>query len=137
MPAMHRVAGLALLLAACAAPTGFPVEPCDGSWRDVESLIVTPGGGPDAPIGIECMRQVDDNRLRIGFSMPAGPTCHRLGAIEIVESADAVSITLIAAVDDDPAAGACAAEPARAATEIDLQAPVGDRLLLDGSRAES
>lgn len=133
MRALNRVAGLALLLAACAAPTGSPVEECDGTWRDVESVIVSPGGGQDGPIEIECVRQVDDNRVRIGFSMPAGPSCHRLGAVEIVESADAVSITLIATVDENPSAGACAEEPARTATEIDLQAPVDDRILLDGS----
>ena len=134
---MSRLAGLVLLLAACAAPTGSPVEECDGTWRDVESVIVIPGVGREGPIAIECMRQVDDNRVRIGFSMPSGPSCHRLGAVEIVESADAVSITLIAGVDDNPAAGACPEEPTRTATEIDLQAPVEDRLLLDGSRTGS
>ena len=130
---MLRVACLALLLVACAAPTGAPVAECDAGWRDVESVIVIPGGGRDGPIAIECMRQVDDNRVRIGFSMPGGPSCHRLAAIEVVESADAVSITLVAGVEDNPAAGACSEEPTRPTTEIDLQAPVGDRLLLDGS----
>ena len=134
---MSRLVGLALVLAACAAPTGSAVEECDGTWRDVESVIVIPGVGRDGPIEIECMRQVDDNRVRIGFSMPAGPSCDRLGAVEIVESADAVSITLIATIDENPAAGACAEEPTRTVTEIDLQAPVDDRILLDGSRAES
>ncbi len=85
-------------------------------------------------LAIECMRPIDDKRVRIGFLMPAGPTCYRLSEIEVVEAADAVSFTLVASVDDNPAAGACPEDETRTATEIDLQAPVGERALLDGSR---
>jgi hypothetical protein len=35
-------------------------------------------------------------------------------------------------VNDDPNAGSCPEEARRVATEIDLAAPIGERLLLDG-----
>jgi hypothetical protein len=53
--------------------------------------------------------------------------------VELVESADAVSITLFSAVNDDPNAGACPEEPEMVVTELDLAAPVDDRQLLDGA----
>lgn len=115
-------------------PAGSEVPVCDGSWTEVESRIVIPGAGPSEPTPIECMRQIDERRIRIGFLMPAGPSCHRLSAIDVVEGADAVSITLHVARHDDPTAGACPDEALRATTEIDLQAAVADRALLDGSR---
>ncbi len=132
---MRRALVVAFLLAACAAPAGDAVQECDGSWREVESLIVTPGEESATPVAIECMRRIDQRRVRIGFFMPPGPTCYQLRAIEVVEGADAVSITLLASPDDDPAAGACPEEAARTATEIDLQAAVEDRVLLDGTAA--
>ena len=126
---------MALLLAACAAPTGEAVDVCDGSWREVESVIVTPVDEGAQPVPIVCMRRIDERRVRIGFLMPPGPTCYRLSAIEVVEGAEAVSITLFASLDDNPAAGACPEEEVRTATEIDLQAAVDDRTLLDGTAA--
>ena len=125
---------LVLLLAACASPAGAEVDECDASWRGVDAHIVRPGGTEADAVPIECMRQVDDRRVRIGFRMPAGPDCHRLSAIDVVEGADSVAITLRVSRDDDPLAGACPDGPAMATTEIDLQAPVEDRVLLDGSR---
>ena len=65
--------------------------------------------------------------------MPPGPDCYRLSAIEVVEGADAVSITLFASPDDNPAAGGCPEEEVRTATEIDLQAAVDERVMLDGA----
>ena len=81
------------------------------------------------------MHQIANRRVSVGFILPGGPSCHLLERVELVESADAVSITLFGAVDDDPAAGACPEEPRHVTTEIDLAAPVGDRALLDGSQA--
>ena len=124
---------LAVLLAACATPTGEAVEVCDGTWREVESVIVTPVDEGAQHVPIECMRRIDERRVRIGFLMPPGPSCYRLSAIEVVEGADAVSITLFASPDDNPAAGACPEEEVRTATEIDLQAAVDERVLLDGA----
>lgn len=131
---MRRALAALLLLAACATPAGSEVPECDGSWDELASRIVMPGLGPSEPTAIECIRQIDERRIRIGFLMPAGPSCHRLSAIDVVESADAVSITLHVAQYDDSNAGACPEEALRTTTEIDLQAAVADRTLLDGSR---
>jgi hypothetical protein len=124
---------VAVLLAGCTMPAGVPVDVCDGSWREVESIIVVPGGSGERPVDLACIRQVDDRRVRIGFDMPGGPECLRLSRFELVEGGDAVSIGLFVAATDDPAAGACAPGERRVATEIDLQAPVDDRVLLDGN----
>jgi hypothetical protein len=127
------LAALALLLAACANPTGAERPGCGPDRRDAE-LVVTRAGGTDArPIPIDCMHQLSSRRLRVGFTMPAGPACHHFDHVEIVESADAVAITLYVAVNEDPNAGACADAPRVVVTEIDLAAPVDDRVLLDGS----
>jgi len=132
---MRRAALAALLLTACAAPAGAPVEvECDASWRFIESHILMELDGERQTVPIECIRRNGLRRIRIGFMMPPGPSCFGLAGIEVVESGDAVSITLVVARNDDPLAGACANEPTRAATEIELQAPVADRSILDGSR---
>jgi hypothetical protein len=132
---MRSALVLLLLLSACAAPTGEAAADCDASWRDVESVIVQPQAGATQTVPIECIRRIDQRRVRIGFDMPAGPACYVLSAVAVAEAADAVSFTLRVAANDDPAAGACPEEAARTATEIDLQAPVDERRLLDGSRS--
>lgn len=125
------------LLAACTTPSGTQAEVCDGSWRDVASVIVSPAsGGERQAVAIRCIRPVDENRVRIGFEMPPGPDCYELAAIDVVEAAHAVSIALFVSRVDDPAAGACPMEDRRTATEVDLQAPVAGRELLDGSRSD-
>jgi hypothetical protein len=125
-----------LLLAGCGSPAGRETPECGAEWRDVESVVVVPGGADPRPVALECIRQVDDKRLRMGFTLPGGPECWQLSDYRLVESADAVAITLFIARSTDPAAGACAPEPRAVATEMDLQAPVDDRILLDGSTAE-
>ena len=131
---MRRAALAALLLTACAAPAGAPVAECDASWRFIDSHILLELEGEPQTVPIECIRQAGLRRLRIGFMMPAGPDCFGVSAIDVVESGDAVSVTLTVAPSDDPLAGVCPPEELRAATEIELQAPVADRALLDGSR---
>ena len=132
---MRRTQALALVLAlsACAVPAGRTVAECDASWREVESVIVQQSPSEAEPLPIECMRRVDQSRVRIGFTMPPGPTCYVLSAVDVVEAAESVSIALSMTAVADPAAGACPEEATRSATEIDLQAPVDDRILLDGS----
>jgi len=131
---MHRaaIAGL-LLLAACAMPNGVAVEECNTSWRGIDPLIATGASADQQPIPISCMRTVDEKRISIGFEMPPGPDCYELASIELVESADAVSVSLFVSVIDD-IGGSCSPEPVRYVTEVDLQSPVADRTLLDGSR---
>lgn len=126
----------ALILAACATPVGEDRSGCGAEWLDVEAVATTARGADERPLPIECIHQIGNRRVRVGLLLPAGPSCHLLKRIELVESADAVSITLFGAVDDDPAAGACPEEPRQVVTEIDLAAPVDDRALLDGSVSE-
>jgi hypothetical protein len=120
-------------LAGCVVPRGSTVEVCDASWREVDSVIVTPMTAESRVIPVTCIRQIDDKRIRIGFSMPPGPTCYVLSAVRVEESADAVSVAVVVAPIDDPASGACTDDPGRTATEIDLQGPVGERTLLDAA----
>ena len=133
---MRRAALAALLLAACAAPSGAPITDCDASWLDVESRIEAGIDGERLTVPIDCFRQAAKSRIRVGFLMPAGPSCYELADVAVVESADEVSVTLVLVRNDDPLAGACPEQGARATTEFDLQAPVDGRTLLDGSRAD-
>ena len=132
---MRRAAIAVLLLAACAVPDGADRSGCGPEWLDVEPVVTSARGADERPLPIDCMHQIANRRVRVGFTLPAGPSCYLLQRVELLESADAVSITLIGAIDDDPAASACPEEPRRVVTEIDLAAPVDDRRLLDGSGA--
>ena len=122
-----------LLLTACASPSGVAVEECNTSWRGLEAHIATGAEDDRLAVPIACMLSIDERRILIGFEMPPGPGCFELGVIHLEESADAVAVTLLASPTAD-AFDSCSTEPARVVTEIDLQAPVGDRRLLDGSR---
>jgi len=125
---------LCALLAACAPATGADVDLCDASWRSREAHILEPGGVEERPVAIDCMRSIERRRLRIGFTMPGGPDCYRLSRIDVVETADAVSVSLFVSRKDDPTAGACADDARRVSTELDLQQAAGSRTLLDGGR---
>ena len=130
---MRRAALVALLLAACAVPTGIAVEECNTSWRGLDPLIAAGASGERQAIPIACMLPIGERRVIIGFELPPGPDCYELAAIELEESADAVAVTLVASLMDD-VGGSCSPEPVRTVTEVDLQSSVGDRTLLDGSR---
>jgi hypothetical protein len=130
---MRRAALLALLLAACAVPTGVAVEECNTSWRGLDPLIATGATGERQAVPIACILPIGERRVIIGFELPPGPDCYELAAIEVEESADAVAVTLVASLLDN-VGGSCSPEPVRTVTEVDLQSPVGDRTLLDGSR---
>jgi hypothetical protein len=126
--------GLALLLSACARPGGAAVEFCGPDWQGVEPVIVTASDVQATAVPIECIRRIGEARVRIGFEMPPGPECHQLAAVEIDEAAESVSLTVMVARVDDPLAGACAPRGTRTTTEVDLQAPIAERQVLDGSR---
>jgi hypothetical protein len=131
---MRRVALAVLLaLAACAAPSGAERETCAAEWLERPAVVAHGDGVREMPLPIACIAEISSRRVEVGFTLPAGPECHLLKGVELDESADAVSITLIGAVDADPNAGACPEEARMALTEIDLAAPVDDRVLLDGS----
>ncbi len=125
-----------LVLAGCASPSGAERNGCTAEWLETPSVVAQAGGSQEQALPIDCMQQLANRRLRLGFVLPAGPSCHVLSRVELVESADAVSITLFGAVNDDPNAGACPEEPQMVVTEIDLASPVDDRRLLDGSEVE-
>ncbi len=127
------VLALIVILSACSTPAGEERTGCGAEWRQVEAVAATARGVDEQPLPVACIHQIANRRVRVGFTLPAGPSCHVLRRVELVESAEAVSISLFGAVDDDPAAGACPEEPRDAVTEIDLAAPVDDRVLLDGS----
>ena len=132
---MRRAAAtcLALLaLAACALPSGTERAGCNAEWLDAPAVIARGGGMDERLLRIDCIEQIGPRRVRLGFMLPAGPSCHLLQRVELVESADAVSISLIGAVSDDPNAGACPEEARRVVTEVDFQSPIADRVLLDG-----
>jgi hypothetical protein len=122
-----------LVLAGCAAPIGSERRGCNADWLEVRSVAAQAGASQEEPLTIECIEQIASRRLRVGFVLPGGPSCYVLGRVELVESADAVSVTLFSAVNDDPNAGACPEEPEMVVTELDLAAPVDDRQLLDGA----
>jgi hypothetical protein len=130
---MRRAAAVVLILAACANPAGAERSGCGPDRRDAELVVTQPGGVNERPIPIDCMHGIANRRIRVGFTMPGGPDCHVLHRVELVESADAVEVTLIGATVDDPTAGACPTGSWIAVTEVDLAAPLEDRVLLDGA----
>ncbi len=130
------VVALLVVLNACAMPSGEERRGCNASWLDASSVAATGAGLDEMSLPIECIEEIQNRRLRLGFTLPAGPQCHVLHRVELVESADAVSITLIGAINDDPNAGACPEGSRMVITEVDLAAPVDDRLVLDGSAVE-
>ncbi|MDQ4034990.1 MAG: hypothetical protein M3153_03595 [Chloroflexota bacterium] len=129
-----RGPGVAILigLAGCSMPSGVDRPVCHAQWLDIPAVAAEGVGVREIPLPIECIEEIGPRRLRVGFTFPAGPDCHLLQRVIVRESADAVSIGLIGAVNDDPNAGSCPEEPRRAVTEVDLAARIGERILLDG-----
>lgn len=122
-----------LMIAACSVPAGQERGGCGADWLGLPSVAADGESMRPEALEVACVESVGNRRLQIGFTLPGGPDCHILQRVEIVESADAVSLALFGAVSDDPNAGACADEPRMVVTEVDLAAPVGDRTLLDGN----
>ncbi len=125
-----------VVLNACASPSGEERRGCNASWLDASPVAATGVGVDEMSLPIECIEEIQNRRLRLGFTLPAGPQCHVLHRVEVVESGDAVSITLIGAINDDPNAGACPEGNRMVITELDLAAPLDDRLVLDGSAVD-
>src|SRR5919107_5502974 len=82
MPAMRMIHRLSLtpralvlaglVLAGCSSPSGTPVDFCGPDWRDVEPIIVTASQAEPAAVPILCVRRIGQERIRVGFEMPAG-----------------------------------------------------------------
>lgn len=124
------------MLIACQSPRGSEIPTCRGLALARDAVAVQAGGIDPRPVGIDCWREVDRARIQLWFATPAGPSCHHLARVELVESADAISVVLVMVTDDAPNAGACPEGSQDLLTEVDLQAPVGERLVLDAGSAE-
>jgi hypothetical protein len=133
-PMRKPAAILVLVLAtACVSPTGAERSGCGPDRRDAELVVTQTRVVNERPITIDCMHGIANRRIRVGFTLAGGPDCHVLHRVDLVESADAVEVTLIGGTLDDPAAGACPTGDRIAVTEVDLAAPLDDRILLDGA----
>jgi hypothetical protein len=132
----RRVIAAALLvgLVGCVQPPeGAQVPECEGIALDRPMTRVDPldDSARQEPVTIECWRESDRERVELWYALPPGPTCWRLTAVELRESADAVGLALTAGTADDATGGACAPEPASERTVVELQAPLADRVILD------
>jgi hypothetical protein len=118
------------MVSACGV-TGVAVPECGRppAERSIVMAGVGDAGGAEMPIAVECWRRVGAERVEVWFTEPDGADCWQLSRVDLRESADAVSITLLAS----PRA-ACAAGADAQRTQVDLQAPIEDRAVLDGSR---
>lgn len=124
---------VAAALAGCAV-SGAPLTECEGSGAsEREPVIVRPPAAADEvrPLTIDCWREVGRERLELWFSYPAGAGCWVLSSAVLRESADAISITLAAI----PAPVCADGAGSGMLTQIELQAPVDDRAVLDGGGA--
>jgi hypothetical protein len=132
----RRAIAAALLvgLVGCVAqPEGVRVPECEGIALDRPMTRVDPLDAPARQelVAIECWRESDRERVELWYSLPPGPTCWRLTAVELRESADAVGLALSAGTADDATGGACAPDHASERTVVELQAPLADRVILD------
>ena len=64
-----------VLLAACATPVGEDRSGCGPEWLDVDSVVTSARGADESPLPIDCMHQIANRRVRVGFTLPAGPSC--------------------------------------------------------------
>jgi hypothetical protein len=130
-----EVSSLALglaTLAACAV-NGAPVGECDSANGEARPAAIvrppTPNEVAEA-LTIECWSEVRRERLELWFTYPAESGCWELSKADVRESGDAIAITLWATP-----APVCPSDAGREArTQIDLQGPIADRRVLDGSR---
>lgn len=121
---------LALGLAGCMSPQGTPVPPCAGDFEPV--FQATPRAMTDRPesIPVECYRITGNARIEVGFVMPRGPQCFAVESVEVVESADAVSVELRVGGIIDPL-GACPEQELLWSVLVELNAPIEGREVLD------
>ena len=120
-----------MLLGACGDVEGRPVQSCVEPASTTSAEAASPRGGETQAAAIECYRRVDRKRIELQFDLPAGPACYRLARVELHESAAVVSVTLF--VSRDESASDCPPEPSAASTQVEVQAPIGQREVRDGS----
>jgi hypothetical protein len=130
-PDPAKAAFLVAVIAGCGV-SGAPVAACaesDPGDRAVAIVRATTPGEEERPLAIDCWRELDSERIELWFSYPDGSGCWQLSSLELRESADAISISLRASP-----APICTVDPGtESLTQIELQAPLGDRDVLDAS----
>jgi hypothetical protein len=156
MPASLRGAALAailsgLVLAACGS-AGGPGGPTSPDPDEPVSTSAPPGNGagPSEPVGTPVGPQPgtrdprphavdrfdvgDDDRTITVLYVGGVEDCYRLDRVEVVETAETVTITVHEGVVPDlPPDSACIDIAVYKAVAVVLDAPLGDRELLDGA----
>ncbi|WP_162907640.1 hypothetical protein [Allorhizocola rhizosphaerae] len=118
---------LCVVLCACAAP---PVQPSPSRPNPVPGAERAIDLRPHPWTSYDVM---EDNRIRLHYTITGSPQCNALGRVEIVESADTVTLTLH--IGRLPTAS-CAAKVLKAtdmSTEVQLPAPLDGRSVRDGA----
>lgn len=124
------VLALALALTGCLSPQGTPVPMCASDFEPI--FQATPRAMTDRPesIPVECYRITGNARIEVGFIMPPGPQCFAVESVEVVESADAVSLELRVGGIIDPL-GACPQQELLWSVLVELNTPIEGREVLD------
>lgn len=93
--------------------------------------IVRPAAPTDEErtLAIECWNELDPERIELWFSYPSGGDCWQLSSVDLRESAEAITISLAAVP-----APVCSSDGSGVLTQIELQAPIADRVVSDASR---
>jgi hypothetical protein len=123
-------AALCIVLCACAAP---PVQPSAPSPTSSSRALADERAIDLRPHPWTHYDVMEDNRIRVHYTVTGSLQCNALGRVEIAESADTVTLTLH--IGRLPAAG-CAAKVLKATelfTDVELPAPLGGRSVRDGS----
>ncbi len=145
------LAAAALLLVACGADDpdgggpdspGTPSEPSEPTVPggndepgELEPEIVVPRAGMHdvQPISFEDVEQIGESELRVYFWSGVEP-CSVLDSVDVVETDEQVTITLLQGyeeVDGEPPV--CIMLAVYKAVDVTLDAPLGDREVIDGA----
>jgi hypothetical protein len=130
---------LASALVACAAGGDAPVSHdaagAASGAQEPQPVLVTPRGGLEElqPYPFEEATPIGDGRtLRVRFWGGVAP-CFLLGAAEVVETREAVTVTLFTGSDPAQADAVCIEIAVLMATDVRLAAPLGGRRVRDGA----
>lgn len=98
-----------------------------------ELVTPRPGMADVRPIPWERAEPVGDARLRVHWTGGVEP-CYVLDRVEVTETAETVTVTLFQGSDPTaPPDQACIEIGVFKAVEVDLEAPLGDRTVVDGA----
>lgn len=131
LTAITAIAACVLAVACSQVPGGSTGPVGQPTPRHLEPQ---PGMNDTQPVPWEYAKVGDDGRtLEVVWSSGPEP-CSALDRVEVVESAEVVTVTLYEGRPPDLPSGAlCPAILVRKATTVVLDAPLGDRKLVDGA----